>query len=200
MERWKELLPAPDDKMIAKLREGVEAVRDKAHAAGVTRAPKSGPVMPSLAKMVEILDEREAREAYTLAVRELNWHVHAGARTVLQERFVKRDEHSATHLPPPDYGRRALALGISVLASTLKMCAYRLGFDEESGEAEAIRLTLVPRDLESADEAFGLPPRRVGDSPPSPAYPVKWLIRVRLRAGLTASQLTMDENELQQVT
>ena len=149
MERWKELLPAPDDKMIAKLREGVEAVRDKAHAAGVTRAPKSGPVMPSLAKMVEILDEREAREAYTLAVRELNWHVHAGARTVLQERFVKRDEHSATHLPPPDYGRRALALGISVLASTLKMCAYRLGFDEESGEAEAIRLTLVPRDLKA---------------------------------------------------
>lgn len=119
----------------------VKEAREEALTAEVPGVAKSGAVLPSISKLLKIIDELATYEAYTLAYRVLSWEVHGGAPTVLTERFREHSDGTVSYLQqhgPGTDGERAL--GISTFASTLKLCGYHLDLGIEQGAEEVLRM------------------------------------------------------------
>jgi hypothetical protein len=128
----------------ADLKPAIKKARAKALEAKVI-SERDSAVLPSISKLLKIIDEYAAFEAYTLGYRILSWEVHGGAPAVLTERFREHADGTASYVGrrgPGNDGERALA--ISTFASTLRLCSHhlRLGVDDEAREIQA---TYVPQ-------------------------------------------------------
>jgi hypothetical protein len=141
-ERWMDF--PLDLASFADRKAEVEKVRAKAREAKIPGVGEKGPVLPSIVKQLETINESAANEIYTMVYRSLSWDVHGGARALLAGRFLEHRDGSVSYTEDTDDTEPARALAISTFASTLKLCSLPLHLDIEA-EAEDVLRAYVPQ-------------------------------------------------------
>jgi hypothetical protein len=146
-------VPISDDELNER-RATVKRARQEAIDAGLPWIKDRGPLLPTTAQQLRIIDESAASEAYTLAYRPMSWEVHAGAPSFSSGLFEQRNNGRVSYTESASVadlvGARALSL--TTFASTLEL----VGMQVET-EAREIRCAYVPETL--------LPSERLDRSP-----------------------------------
>jgi hypothetical protein len=138
----------PDASKLDEWQAEIDRARAAARNASVPGVPKSGPLLPTVAGMVQLLADPAATEAYVMAYRRFSGDIHGG---VVSFDHVKHEEIAEGWARYTDVAtsaelRTTRRVGASTFASTLVIVARELDMNIE-GAADRLRAAVLGKTI-----------------------------------------------------